>query len=667
MRIQTRKPTVETLEPRNLLASIVMTPPEQLMIELVNRARAAPAVEASRHGIDLNADLWPGAINPKAKQPLAPHQILIQAAGNHSQDMLDRDFFAHLNPDGKSPSDRAKALGYMGGAGENIASELHPSRELIPSVQVYGRHADLFGSAGHRANLLSEGYREVGIGVRFGVFTKNAINYKSSMVTQNFGFGNTAYITGVVFTDSMRNDDFYDIGEEVSGVSVLATATDGSTIQTVTGPSGGYAMLVPSGSYSLRFVKDGKISGSAKVVSVGSENVKVDYSEPFVNAPSLHMSIDVSVFSEDGGENVAKLTIVRDGFPSNTPLTVMLFGDATEIVLPTSVQIPANINSVQIPIHAVDDNLLDGTVRVVVKAIAGNVESQTLAIEVLDAEAIQMTASLRRFSEIAGGGISVLTISRSNTDISEPIQVALSSDDVSELTVPPLVTIPAGQQTVLVGVTAMDDNLFDGTQLVHVTAISPKYKSAVIQFQVDDVQRLQLIPEANFSLVEDEESFRHGHVTIAIRSIAPAGGIRVDLEAEPMNTLVLPSTLIIPEGHSQATIPISLPPNLTREGRRIARLKTKAQSMEDSIDFVILDSLADSWQNAANGLDVDADGSVDPLDVLVIVNAINADGSRKLNNLEVKDRSLSNVDTNNDGFLDALDVLEIVNFINSRS
>jgi hypothetical protein len=661
-----RKLTVETLEPRNLLASIVMTPQEQLMLELVNRARAAPAAEASRFGIDLNKDLAPGTIRPQAKQPLAPHQILIQAAGNHSQDMLDRDFFAHVNPDGKSPTDRAKALGYVGGVGENISFG-GSGLPIDQNAHVYQRHESLFRSAGHRANFLMESNSVVGVGIRYGVFTQNGVNYNSSMATQKFGASNSVFITGVVFTDSVRNDDFYDIGEEISDVAVLATASDGSMIQTVTGPSGGYAMLVPNGSYSLRFVKDGKISGSAKVVSVSSENVKVDYSEQFVNASSLHLSIDVSSFSEDGGENIAKLTIARDGLPSNVPLTVMLFGDATEIVLPTSVQIPANSNSVQIPIHAVDDNLLDGTVRVEVKAVAGSIESQPLAIDVLDAEALRISASLLRFSETAGGGISVLTISRSNTDISEPILVTLSSDDVSEVTVPPVVTIPAGQQNVLIGVTAKDDNLFDGTQIVHVTATSPKYKSAVVQFLVDDVQRLQIILQANFSLVEDDASLRHGHVTIALRSIAPEGGMNVDLEAEPLNTLALPSTVVVPEGHSQVTIPISLPPNLTRDGRRTARLKAKAQTMEDSIDFVILDSLADSWQNAANGLDADADGNVDPLDVLVVVNAINANGSRKLDNLDAKDRSLSNIDTNNDGYLDALDALGIVNFINARS
>lgn len=103
---------IEQLETRNLMAVINMTAQEQLMIELLNRARAAPAAEASRFGIDLNKDLPPGTISPTPKQPLAPDQILIQAAGGHSQDMLNRDYFSHTSPEQKSPTDRASALGY---------------------------------------------------------------------------------------------------------------------------------------------------------------------------------------------------------------------------------------------------------------------------------------------------------------------------------------------------------------------------------------------------------------------------------------------------------------------------------------------------------------------------------------------------------------------------
>src|SRR5438552_15691489 len=69
------------------------TAEEQLMLELVNRARANPAAEAARLGIDLNEGLEANTISAEPKQPLAFNPQLIQAARGHSQWMLDHDTF----------------------------------------------------------------------------------------------------------------------------------------------------------------------------------------------------------------------------------------------------------------------------------------------------------------------------------------------------------------------------------------------------------------------------------------------------------------------------------------------------------------------------------------------------------------------------------------------
>lgn len=665
MRSMMRKPRIEQLEQRTLLAGLAMSPHEQLMIELVNRARSAPEAEAARMGIQLNDGLSPGTIQPKSKQPLAPHQILIQAAGNHSQDMLERDFFAHLNPEGKSPTDRARALGYPGGVGENIAWS-GSTGKVDEEASVYQLHDQLFASPGHRANLLNDGYREAGIGVRYGLFTDGPWEFNSAIVSQKFGFGSDVYITGVVFNDSVLDNDFYDIGEGTTGVSVVATSSDGSTWETVTGPSGGYALLVPAGSYSVVFSKDGKTSGVGKSVSVSSQNVKLDHAEPLRPAPSLQLAIDVSRFSENAGAAVATLTVSRDSFPISQPLLVMLYTDSTEIGLPAFVEIPANRTSIQVSVDAVDDSLLDGMVRVQVYAEAGDVVSNRLLVDVLDVESIRISASLNRFAETAGAGAAVLTLSRSNTDSNEAVVVSLSSDDTSELTVPDRVVIPAGQQSVFVGVTAVDDNLFDGSQFVRMIASAAGYVSASVQFQVDDVQRTQLVLPANFSLVEDDPLLRHGHIVVSLRSIAPEGGVSVDLEIQPPEAFIAPTRIAVPQGQSHVTIPLFVEPNTIREGRRWARLKARVGGDEDRVDFIILDSLGDGWSNAFNRFDADADGEVNPLDVLSVVNAINANGSRKLDNHIAADRSQPFVDINNDGFVNALDVLEIINFINNR-
>jgi len=122
----------------------------------------------------------------------------------------------------------------------------------------------------------------------------------------------------------------------------------------------------------------------------------------------------------------------------------------------------------------------------------------------------------------------------------------------------------------------------------------------------------------------------------------------------------------VPAGQSRISFPITAQPNATQEGRRIVRVKAKMNPLEESLNFVVLDSIFDRWHNKALQWDVDGNGSIDPLDVLVAINELNANGSRRLDNTRLIDRSLFFVDTHDDGFIDPLDVLGIMNFINTR-
>ena len=57
-----------------------LTPYEQLLLELVNRARLNPNGEAARYGIHVNEDLPAGTLDSSVRQPLAPNSLLADAA-----------------------------------------------------------------------------------------------------------------------------------------------------------------------------------------------------------------------------------------------------------------------------------------------------------------------------------------------------------------------------------------------------------------------------------------------------------------------------------------------------------------------------------------------------------------------------------------------------------
>ena len=92
---------------------------------------------------------------------------LEKAADRHSEDMVDRGFFAHDTPAGASPSDRIRSAGYLKGArGWSIAENIAygTGSYATPQSIVKG----WMNSAGHRRNILHRSFEEIGVGVALG-------------------------------------------------------------------------------------------------------------------------------------------------------------------------------------------------------------------------------------------------------------------------------------------------------------------------------------------------------------------------------------------------------------------------------------------------------------------------------------------------------------------
>lgn len=88
--------------------------------------------------------------------PLAFDALLAQVAEAHSQDMIDRNFFDHINPDGLDPGDRVANAGYSASTwGETIGAGY-----TTPAAMLSG----WMNSPGHRGILLSPNFTEIGLG-----------------------------------------------------------------------------------------------------------------------------------------------------------------------------------------------------------------------------------------------------------------------------------------------------------------------------------------------------------------------------------------------------------------------------------------------------------------------------------------------------------------------
>lgn len=82
---------------------------------------------------------------------------LASSAYAKAQDMLAKGYWAHTSPDGLSPWTFVSAAGYAYvTVGENLARDFSTDGGIM---------AGWMGSAGHRANILNPGYRDIGIAV----------------------------------------------------------------------------------------------------------------------------------------------------------------------------------------------------------------------------------------------------------------------------------------------------------------------------------------------------------------------------------------------------------------------------------------------------------------------------------------------------------------------
>ncbi len=377
----------ESLEARTLLTAVQLTDREQLLLELINRARANPEAEAARLGIALNEGLQPGTITSVPKQPLVPDQILVDVARAHSQDMLDRDYFEHTTlGTTQTAQDRAKAAGYTGAIGENICWGGN-TRGIDENQHVYDRHDVLVRSVSHRRNIMYDAYEEIGVGVRYGQFTSGGNVFNASMVTEDFSIRNIdPYITGVVYADSLDND-FYDIGESIrSGTVTAVNPLTGAVVETQIGNSGCYALMVTPGKWivSAQYLFDGKSVQASRLVTVGQLNVKTDFERFTDTSLTVKISTSTTTLIESVGVTSTLVTVNRaDADPYPLTLAVSC-SDTTEITVPSEVTIPAGETSASFTVNALADDRIDPGRQTSVSVTAQSYKAASLQFTVND-------------------------------------------------------------------------------------------------------------------------------------------------------------------------------------------------------------------------------------------------------------------------------------------
>jgi hypothetical protein len=308
---------VEELEPRRLLAGMAPTPVDQLFLEQLNDARANPAAYGASIGLDLSY------IAPAP--PLAWDARLEQAATLDAQDMNNRAFFAHVNPDGLDPGQRIANASYPAWTwGESITagSALAGPADALRTLIIDQGVADL----GHRNHLLANGspnnlQRQVGIGIVQGGSGPYQNYYVIDTATV---YNSPALLAGVVFNDANGNGQ-YDIGEGLGGVTISVAGVGSTT----TFDSGGYSLPLPPGTYTVTAQGGALGFPVSQVVTVGTDNVRLNFTAAMVSAAEARSWVtllyrDLLRRTPAASEVNPWVSAMQNGLPRGTVVNVFL-------------------------------------------------------------------------------------------------------------------------------------------------------------------------------------------------------------------------------------------------------------------------------------------------------------------------------------------------------
>ena len=291
------------------------TAEEQYMLELTNRMRVNPQRELSfmtninpgpvpawgepwSDDVDIAGALeffdvdaaelvrqWDELVPAPA---LAWSDELNEAAQYHNSRMIFHQDQQHEFPFEPGLVERIEARGYDNW--ETLGENIYAYSENVE----YG-HAGFaidwgpgFGGiqtpAGHRESIMNPDFREVGIGLTSytpPVPPDPTVDYVGPLlITQDFGAEpGRVFVTGVLYNDSVKRDNFYSVGEGLGNVTVTAYLPGTNTVvaTTTTPASGGYKLDLNPGLYDIAFSGNG---GGRDIVYrnvlMGVENVKLD-------------------------------------------------------------------------------------------------------------------------------------------------------------------------------------------------------------------------------------------------------------------------------------------------------------------------------------------------------------------------------------------------------
>ena len=238
--------------------------------------------------------------------------------------------------------------------------------------------------------------------------------------------------------------------------------------------------------------------------------------------------------------------------PTESDLTITLFSDnISELTVPSTIVIPAGLTQVTFDLTVVDDSIFDGTQKVLISASAHDYGDTSAEIKITDNEKATLTLTIPEIAFENDGVLEKQGKVSCNITVEKDISVQFISSDPSEISVPENVIIKGGENFANFDITIIDDNEFDNTQTVSLTAIVEGWVSSCQQIQVEDDEIKSLMLIVPNEIYEDDSPLTH-QGKISVPGVLKEN-LSVYLVSEHPQDLTCPQSVTIPSGYSFTT------------------------------------------------------------------------------------------------------------------
>lgn len=256
--------------------------------------------------------------------------------------------------------------------------------------------------------------------------------------------------------------------------------------------------------------------------------------------------------------------------PTNTVTVSLSATPAGQLQIPATIQFPPGKTVASFNYSVIDDDRPNLTRKVSLEASAPGIRSIAGSVTLFDDDLPEITLELPP-QLLEGDPVTSTLVVSVNPAAEAPMRLLLSQAPGNEVDLPYEITVPARQTRALFPVRAADDDRFDGSVPVTITASAPGFPPLTVTTETLDNEVPEIFLRLPYSVLEGATI--NGDVFI---SGSLATNLEVRLQSDNDSIVHVPPTLTIPAGQRYAWFTIEARENSSLDGLRKAKVEAFA-------------------------------------------------------------------------------------------